>query len=205
MDSYLEKFSPFLQKYWLPLTLALLGLIYIVYGLIGFIGGANKKPQAAVFSSNEKETQSKPQIAVDIEGAVISPGVYKLPEDSRIKDALAKAGGLSQKADRNWVAKNLNLAGKLTDSAKIYIPEAGESAVSQASSQTNTNTGIQTTGLININSASVSELDTLPGIGPATAEKIINGRPYASIQELVSKKIVTASVFEKIKVKITAF
>lgn len=109
------------------------------------------------------------------------------------------AGGLASSADRDYVAKHLNLAQKLSDGAKIYIPKDGE-VVNGAST---TVLAEQAGGLININTASLDSLDSLSGIGQVTAQKIMNGRPYADIQELITKHIITQKVFDKIKSSIT--
>lgn len=195
----------------LPLMVGVVGLILIVYGLIQYLASGSSS-DSLEFGTTESATDSA-QISsffmVDVEGAVVRPGVYKLSEGSRLQDALIAAGGLAQTADRQAVAKRFNLAAKLSDGVKIYIPAAGE----QTSSSTQGALGVQSSaesstqnsesGLVSINTASESQLDTLPGIGPVTAGKIITGRPYGSIEELRDKKIVTQSVFEKIKDKIS--
>jgi competence protein ComEA len=115
---------------------------------------------------------------------------------------LVVSGGLSAKADRDYVAKNINLAQKITDGGKIYIPFAGETIPPVNNATGNT----QASGaLININTASEQELDSLPGIGPVTAAKIINSRPYGSVNELLDKKIVGSKVFTDIKNKISVY
>lgn len=179
-----------------------LGLVLLSGGLIYSLRSSNSgQAQEITFESanSAAESQTEQKISVDVEGAVILPGVYTLSLNSRVKDALIAAGGLSSDADREWIAKNLNLALKLSDSSKIYIPKIGETIV-QAS-----NTDVSSSGLVNINSASSSELDSLPGVGPVTAQKIIDNRPYSSIEDLKNKKIVGSSVFEKIKDKIVIY
>ena len=204
----LEKYSPFLKQHWLPIGLSLLGLIFFAYGLISFIG-SSQSGSGLVFedpsaSSGQGASESAKianrEIVVDVEGAVVKPGVYHIPFDSRIKDGLIAAFGLSSDANRDWVAKNLNLAAKLTDGGKIYIPRVGEDVKGTTHSASSGQAGS-----ININTASISELDTLSGIGAATAQKIIDSRPYGDIAELVSKKVLTSKVFEKIKEKITVY
>ena len=205
----LEKYAPFLRLNWIPLALGLLGLIFFIYGLIALLGTASKNNDLVFESSNSASASAKitADIAVDVEGAVIKPGMYSLAMGSRVRDALVSAGGLSAFADRLWVEKNLNLAAKLSDGAKIYIPRAGE-AQNPATNLTQTGVpqgvivGSET--LVNVNSATGAELDTLPGIGPVTAEKIINNRPYSSVDELLSRKVVTDKIFSQIKDKITA-
>ena len=186
----------------------LFGLIFFAYGLIALLGSINK-PQDITFKSGSaanpaanSNSISQNQIQVDIEGAVISPGVYKLSQNSIIKDALVAAQGLSAEADRDWVAKNLNLAAKLTDGAKVYIPKVGEVSISSNQIPNSTD---QTSSLININTASASDLDSLPGVGPATVTKIVNGRPYSDINQLLDKKAVSSKVFDEIKDKITVY
>lgn len=205
VEAIFSQYSSFVKKNWLPIGLATLGMIFFIYGLIGFIGSASKTneikfEQEDLTSTPIKSGQrSQTKIAIDIEGAVVSPGVYKLNQGAIIQDALVAAGGLSSDADRDFVAKNLNLASKLTDGAKIYIPKIGESASDVKG------ISVVNSSLININLASAESLDTLPGIGPVTAEKIINSRPYATINELLDKKTVSAKVFTQIKDRITAY
>ncbi len=115
---------------------------------------------------------------------------------------LTIAGGLSADADREWAAKNINMAMKLVDGAKIYIPKAEVSTGEVLSIKKQV---LREAEKININSASESELDTLWGVGPATAKKIIDGRPYQKPEELLQKKIVKSNVWEAIKDKITVF
>src|SRR3972149_6514743 len=79
-----------------------------------------------VLQSATEAREGPSEITVEIAGQVVSPGVYKFVQESRINDALAAAGGLTVDADRDWVEKNLNRAAKLSDGAKVYIPAAGE-------------------------------------------------------------------------------
>lgn len=191
----------FLKKYWLPCLLALVGLIFFIYGLIA-LWSQNQSPTDIKFETNSTASiKSENLITVDIEGAVSNPGVYKLKPNSIIQDGLVAAGGLSNEADRDFVAKNINLATKLTDGQKIYIPKVGQST----STVLGSNNLITNSSLININSALEKELDTLPGVGPVTAVKIINNRPYLDINDLITKSVVSQKVFNQIKDKITAY
>lgn len=207
IKDFIEKY-PFLKQNLLSIALGLLGLIFLGYGLIGLIGSSGSSREIifepgsdSVLSSESNSEQDKiGEIVVDVSGAVLKPGVYILNPNSRVSNALIAAGGLSESADRDWVAKNINMALKLGDAAKIYIPRAGEEALGSI-----TSTGSFGIGQININTASEEMLDSLPGIGPVTAQKIINARPYSSIEELLSKKVVGNKVFEQIKEKITAY
>ena len=125
------------------------------------------------------------ELVVDIGGEVVRPGVYKLPVGSRIEDALRVAEGLTVGADTNYIDKYLNRAAKISDGLKLYIPSKSASSVQD--------------NRININSATQGELEGLPGIGPVTAGKIIAGRLYQNISELVERKIVGSKVFDQIK------
>ncbi len=183
----------------IPFGFVIVGLILLSTGLIFSL---NSKSEEITFREGNLESSSSAvlrEIKVDVAGAIVKSGVYTLSENSRIQDALIAASGLSFNADRDWVSKNLNLAQKMTDGFKIYIPRVGESQITSSKSQT------YSSNFVNINSASEAELDSLPGVGPATAQKIMGGRPYTDVNELISKKIVGSSVFEKIKEKISVY
>jgi len=211
MDNVAEKYLPFLQKHWLSVLLGVFGLMFLSIGLISLLGSKDNKDD---ISFEEAEHQSAPgsaklkekeKITVDVEGAVERPGVYNLPSDSRIQDALIAAGGMNEKADRDRISKGLNLASKLTDGAKIYIPYLGDPIVSLGTVGGGDNVLGSASNLININSASASELDKLSGVGPVTAEKIISNRPYGDVSDLVSKKVVSQKVFDGIKDQISIY
>lgn len=195
--------SPIIKKYWLALGLGGLGLIFFIYGLISLLGLSGTPGDNDVIPFSQEKTASKSAnlIYVDVEGAVVSPGVYKLNYGSIIQDALVSSKGLSADADRDYVSKNINLAGKLTDGAKIYIPAIGETPQEQETGQS----GQEASGLININNATGELLDSLPGVGPVTSQKIIENRPYQTIDDLQNKKVVSAKVFSQIKDKITVY
>lgn len=183
----------------LPLFLGIVGLVFLVVGGFQLVSHLGNSFSDVTFEQTSPGPVSVQKIAVDVEGAVIKPGVYELSSGSRIVDALSAAGGMSEEADRDYVQKSINLAQKITDGIKIYIPRVGEQVLSVS---TNVVAGSNST--ININTASESDLDLLPGVGSVTAGKIIAGRPYTSIQGLLDQKVLTASVFEKIKNQISA-
>jgi len=186
-----------LERYKWPLGLGLIGLVLLITGFYYYLAATKEETKIEIIPAEEKEVTS---IWVDIEGAIEKPGVYELPAESRLSDLLIRAGGLSAKADRVWLKKNINLAQKLADGIKIYLPWQGE--VSQTS-ETGVNSAPQVAGMINqktnINNASLSELDSLWGIGPIRAQAIISNRPYQTIEELKSKKILPSNIFEKVK------
>ena len=183
-------------------SVGLLGGFLLGVGVLSAVLIANKSVSSGVeVMLVDEETRGSGEVFVDVGGAVEKPGVYSLKSDSRVNDVLVLAGGFSDKADNNWVSKNLNLAQKVVDGQKLYIPFEGESS-KDAPLQSK---GTSLTDKININSASISNLDTLWGVGEATAKKIVEGRPYGSIDELLTRKIVKANVYEEIKDEISVY
>lgn len=123
--------------------------------------------------TEETPASPLPVIVVHISGAVVTPGVYELAQGARIRDGIDAAGGLSADAAGNA----LNLARILTDGEQVIVPSQ-EEVEAQASSQVDNSAegGFGAPEKININTASVEQLDTLPGIGPKTAQKIVADR-----------------------------
>lgn len=201
----LEKYKPFLKQHYLPIALGLLGLILIGYGLLSILGSSHSPADVVFEAGSEDASESAQTMLVDVSGAVEKPGVYRLEGDARLHDALIAASGLSFDADREWVAKHINLAAKLSDGTKVYVPRVGENVTSASVKGITSNTGTSTTGLTNINTASEGELEGLPGIGPVTAKKIVENRPYAAVDDLFTKKVVGSKVFSQIKDKITVY
>ena len=134
-------------------------------------------------------------IYVHICGAVINPGVYQVPVGTRVYQALELAGGSSDDA----YLSGINLADKLADGQKVYIPAEGENAEGILSTDSG---GVQSV-MININTASEAELMTLPGIGQSRAKDIINYRVknglFESIDDIMKVSGIKEAAFEKIK------
>lgn len=174
--------------------------------------------------SSEKESSKEDQeIAEEVKktptsifiyvcGAVEKPGVYELFEGGRVVDAVEAAGGFLETADKTYV----NLAALLDDGIKLYIPtmqETMESAALQVETFDKESTSLGSdsagagSGLININSATRDELTALPGIGNATAEKIISYREqhgaFKSIEDIMNVSGIKDKLFSKIKDHIT--
>lgn len=147
--------------------------------------------------SADSQNQSADKIVVHVDGAVAKPGVYELAGSARVSDAVTAAGNLTKDAD----TAKVNLAAKVSDGQKIYVPKIGE----QSAGGSQSTAGDSTSALVNINTATESQLDTLPGIGPVTAQKIIASRPYSSPEDLLTKKAVGQSVYGKIKDLITVY
>ena len=173
---------------------------------------------ADTYNSDITERKISDSYFIDVSGAVLNPDLYEVTPGARLKDVIDLAGGLSSEADSFFVGRNFNMAKMLKDQEKIYIPFISDTAngifVEKArmldylnpvdntafpSTENLANKTKNSEGLISINSASSEELDTLPSIGPSTAQKIIDNRPYSSVDELLSKKVVKSNVFENIK------
>lgn len=141
--------------------------------------------------------QAQNNILVHVKGAVNSPGLYTLAQGSRAVDAINAAGGLTDSA----AADGINLAEKLADGEEVYVPSANEAAVSRPVSSA------KKIKIINLNSASSEELQTLPGIGPSYADRIIGFRkengPFGRIEEIMKVKGISKAKFEKLRAYIT--
>lgn len=144
------------------------------------------------------------EVYVDVDGAVVSPGVYRLKDGARVSQAIDAAGGLTAEAD----VTGLNRASKITDGQKIYVPTVGEqqtaAAVGGAESSASTTPGTgSSSGLVNINTASAAELQTLSGIGPSMAQAIIDERTqngaFASVDDLMRVSGIGEKKLAKIK------
>ena len=148
----------------------------------------------------------KSTIMVDVAGAVDNPSVVELPDGSRVFEAIEKAGGLTKNAD----TRATNQAEILTDGQKLYIPtkqELEESMPGTSSSNFVSQANAGRSGLININTADSEALQQLSGVGPATAEKIIdyrnkNGR-FLTIEDIKNVSGIGEKTYEKFKDKIT--
>lgn len=125
---------------------------------------------------------SETVVIVQAAGAVAQPGVYRLASGSRVNDLIRTAGGFAPDADPDRV----NLAALLADGEKVYVPRVGEAAPVDASGGGSSSAP----QLVDLNTASIAELDSLPGVGPATAQAIIDYRSqhgrFTSVDELLN-------------------
>jgi competence protein ComEA len=135
-------------------------------------------------------------IVVHVAGEVHTPGVYTLPAGTRVNDAVEMAGGYTPEADLT----RINLAAPLQDAMQVIVPAAGDYSVAGAP-------GTDNNGLINLNTASPDALQTLPGIGPARAQSIVDYREsiggFTQIEELMNISGIGNAIFNGLKDLIT--
>jgi competence protein ComEA len=147
---------------------------------------------------NEGEADASGSILVDVQGSVKNPGVYEMNNGDRVIDVIKKAGGLLEEAE----VRSVNQAEKIADEMIIYVAAKGEEIPSLPANTENDNKK----DLLNINSADLSELQTLSGVGPSKAQSIISYReefgPFKSIDQLLEVRGIGEKTIEEWKDKI---
>jgi len=174
------------------IVLALGGLaVAVVVGVVrGSVATQSLTPAPVTVAS------ASASLYVHVSGAVHAPGLYVLHPDARVVDAVAAAGGLADDAD----AAGVNLARPVSDGEQLVVPRVGEAApVGPA--------GVAADGRVNLNTADQAALDTLPGVGPAIAGRIIewrdaNGR-FASVDDLLSVSGIGPKMLESLRDLVT--
>ena len=189
------------------IKILLIVLVLVAAGIVySCTAGKGRPAQEEKLQILEEESAAEPlpeattaeEICVHVCGCVQTPGVYYLPKGARIHDAIEQAGGMTEAADSQYV----NLAKEAEDGVQIYIPSLEETAegflppVQESQQQASD-------GLVNINTASVEELKTLPGIGTVKAEAIVAYREsqgaFRSAEEIMNVAGIKESAYEKIK------
>lgn len=194
-----------------------IGIIYYIYHGIGTNEETNLEEDILIASNTSNSENSSSQnledteeiVIIHVTGAVKNPGIVKLKEGSRIEDAIEAAGGLTENADITEV----NLAYILEDGIKLRIPSASDEEITEEDilienngeniiEDTTNGTG-SSSSMVNINKASQTELETLPGIGPSLAGKIIeyreqNGK-FGSIEDIKNVSGIGDSKYESLK------
>lgn len=201
LKEFVYLYKDVIKKAALPVTVVAAVFIFWIVGLnknetiVEEIDNGKNISEEKNFDS-ELKNEEKIKIYADISGCVEKPGVYEVEEGTRIFQLIEKAGGLTKDAD----IEGLNRAEIVSDGQKIVIYPMGEGQESE-------NTGVSSSGKININTADVSQLQTISGIGPVTAEKIVeywktNGR-FSSIEDIKNVSGIGDKTFEKIRENIT--
>jgi len=153
----------------------------------------------AVPSPSPEATPTLRPVRVYVSGAVRQPDVYELPAGSIVKDAVQAAGGASQEADLD----RINLAAAVADGQHVYVPRQGEQDL-PVEPPANRAAGEER---VNINTADAATLETLPGIGPSLAQRIVEYRqangPFATVQDIMNVSGIGPGIFAKIEELIT--
>lgn len=169
----------------------------IAFGAVQF-GTRTSAPEIVI--SDDAANQ---QIAVEVHGAVATPGLYWLSGDARFQTALDAAGGATSDADLSGV----NLARRLEDEEQIEIPFLPDPSATGQAAPAPVSAAASTSGKININLATAAELDELPGIGPALAGRIVAYReqhgPFASLEELSNVSGISARMVDDLRDRIS--
>lgn len=148
-------------------------------------------------AAGEGEGVAEGLVVVHVDGAVGAPGVYALGGEPRVNDAIVAAGGLAEGADTSGI----NLAARLSDGEKVHVPLVGEAP--QAGAEPASGEPGGSDGPVNLNTATVEELDELPGVGEATALAIVEDRerngPFSSPEDLMRVSGIGEKKFEKLE------
>lgn len=148
-------------------------------------------------AAGEGEEVAEGVVVVHVDGAVGAPGVYALGGEPRVNDAIVAAGGLAEGADTSGI----NLAARLSDGEKVHVPLVGEAP--QAGAEPASDAPGGSDGPVNLNTATVEELDELPGVGEATALAIVEDRerngPFSSPEDLMRVSGIGEKKFEKLE------
>lgn len=195
-----------------PLALAAIAAAILVGGLALVIalsgpGGSAAGPPASGFSAEPALADgASGKVVVEVAGAVVTPGVYHLAVGARVGDAIQAAGGFGPRVDAARAAGELNLAATLTDGQQIRVPSRDDPATGVGGTGGGGGSGASAGAMIDLNSATQAELESLPGIGPVTAEKILDARanaPFRTIDDLRERGLVGQKTFDSIRALIT--
>ena len=216
IENVLEK----IKQYKLALVIALIGVVIAGFMMLQreqkqenniqqlmeqtSYSSSSKTEKSEQRSESDQGDKSEEMVTVDVKGAVKKPGVYQLKSSSRVHDALLKAGGMTDEAD----LKSINQAQKLVDEAVVYVAKVGENVVDvTTNTSASTATSQAKSGLVNLNTATEADFQTISGIGQKRAQDIIayreaNGK-FKSVDDLKNVTGIGAKTLEKLKEYVT--
>jgi len=180
------------RRHAVGLVVAVLVFVVLVTHLLGSKSGpgsvtveaASGADPTAPPSTGAPPAATSAFVVVDVAGAVRRPGVYRLRQGARITDAIARAGGATSRAQ----IVSVDLAAPLADGEQVLVPSAGDSGSGAVAGVGAAAGGPSTSAPIDLNTATAEQLDTLPGVGPVTAQKIVEYRqthgPFTSVDQL---------------------
>lgn len=196
---------------------AVIVLVLLAFGIAVFVAGARgaggsvsvptQRPHAQTpqpTAASGSATVAAHELVIHVIGAVNKPGLVSLPKGARVVDALTGSGGFTDDADQ----AALNLAREVVDGEQIYVPRQGEAPpASTINGNRLTEAGSSAGGLLNVNRATATELETLPRIGPALAARIVEWRetngPFGSVDDLLNVSGIGPKVLEGFAGKVT--
>ena len=216
IENVLEK----IKQYKLALVIALIGVVIAGFMMLQreqkqenniqqlmeqkSYSSSSKTEKSKQRSENDQGDKNEGMVTVDVKGAVKKPGVYQLKSSSRVYDALVKAGGMTDEAD----LKSINQAQKLVDEAVVYVAKVGENVVDvTTNTSASTATSQAKAGLVNLNTATEADFQTISGIGQKRAQDIIAyreaNRKFNSVDDLKNVTGIGAKTLEKLKEYVT--
>ena len=227
----LTVYLPVLKKYglriwkgsskYITLLMSGIGLAGMSWSIIALLGQSKGKVEEITLSRGNRQdllslskqetpdstndstsTPSASLITASIAGGVKEPGLYALPQGSRVADLLAKSDGFSNQVDYRTVSQQLNLARVLKDQEHLYIPMLGDSAdLSNSGSGSIVGSNASSEQIELLNKATEEELMEISGIGKVFATRIIENKPYTTWQELREKAKLSESLVNKVREK----
>jgi len=195
MNKVAKKF----KKYWFEIILMIISGIFVIVSLFVFQQSKQQTNEKIITEVPQNIVENFEKIFVDVSGSVNSPGLYEASNSSRLKNLIDLAGGLSEGADKEFFARNFNLAQVVSDQEKIHIPSMWEVSMGYFVESRSLREDTNEFNKISINDATLEELDTLPGVGKVTGQKIIDNRPYGALQELIDRKVISENLLEKVE------
>ena len=187
----------------LVLGVGLLGSLALVGTRLARTGTAEQQPPAAALRPFKAAPAPATRVVVDVVGAVRRPGLYRLRDGARIADAVRRAGGATRRAD----VASINLAAPLVDGMQVVVPAHVTSAPGSLPASVGV-TGVGTSAVrVSLSSATPEKLDSLPGVGPVTAQRIVDWRtangPFRSVDALDDVPVIGPAKIEQLRDLVT--